>query len=161
MKTISINIYFMLCMILCSVSCFSEQDEFDPNRAPKEILTAAWERLILHPEEYDGKVISIGGWIDFQKQIFLFKDQESRNFNKDICSIKLGAESQFEKLIIKNDINKKLFIENYVIFISKFQYKPGDVNNEWVGEFIGPVEISIRNGRLETARYFDPSAVWK
>lgn len=155
--------HLSICVFFTVFICnsLSEHDPFDPSRAPKEITTVAWEQLIVKPGAYDGKIISIGGWIDFRSQIFLFKDFESRKFDKELSSIVLDNRSKLLSMLAKNKINKEKVFNNYVVIISRFLLKPGDKDNEWIGEFTGPIEISVRDKRTEILRIFDPNAIWQ
>jgi hypothetical protein len=154
-----ITVWFLTSLLLAT-GLSSQQDPFDPAKAPKEITSVAWEKLITQPENYNGKTICVGGWISFQKVAFLFKDNEAREFNKEFSSVKFGLASQFLNLCAQEKVQNGLFEDHYVVIISKFQCKQDDLGNESIGEFVGPVRVSVRKGRLEVHSIFDPNAIW-
>jgi hypothetical protein len=112
-------------LLLVSSQAFADQDPFEHSDwRDNKITYASWEKIIVRPESYNGKIISIDGWfhMDAKMNLMIFRDKES---------LELLRPKTF--LLLKN--SEKL----------RLAYKNGD-KNAWMKLRGRYVEITCRVG---------------
>lgn len=112
-----------------------------------------WERLIVAPEKYDGKIISLSGFFDHKPNLesdnfLLFKSDEYRKVNElQACVfLKLGSQAGGD-VLLDNMEDLAAMSGSYIRVVSLFRASSNFLGGGELGEMVGPFLIEfIRDG---------------
>lgn len=116
--------------------------------SPSEIYRASWEKVIVMPDLYAGRVIRLDGWLQLREEderleIVLFKDREAMDYDRDRASILLNVSAVLDEAKRANIDLKASFDGKFVSVCSVFKPYSDWAGEQHVGVFVGSFILEV------------------
>ena len=134
-------------LLFASLQAFADQDPFEHSDwRDNKVTYASWEKVIVQPESYNGKIISIDGLfhVDDNMNFMIFRDKESLELLRPKTFLLLKSSEKLRLAYKNGDKNAWMKLEGRYVEITCRLKVPPDKDTEeapHAGELIQPFSL--------------------